>query len=765
MSTLELWGGHECTVNRVGDRYHDQTLASGHQSRIEDLDRFAELGVSALRYPVLWERTAPDDPQALDFGWSDERLARMAALGLRPIVGLLHHGSGPRYTSLVDPRFPSLFADFAAKAAERYAEVLDWTPVNEPLTTARFSALYGHWYPHAADERSFWLALLNQIDATRLAMREIRRVQPAARLIQTEDLGRTYSTRVLQPQADFDNQRRWLTWDLLTGAVTRDHPMHARIAAFGFADRLAAIADDPCPPDVLGVNHYLTSERFLDHRCERYPADRVGGNGQVAYADVEAVRVLSPAPDGLAGVLDEAWARYGRTIAVTEAHNGCTREEQVRWLGDAWETARSLRAKGVDVAAVTAWALLGAYDWNSLLTRLDGHYESGAFDLRGGRPRPTAVAQALKALSAEADPHPTASGPGWWRRDIRLAYQPVFRSIDTPIPFGHWRAPARSASPVLITGATGTLGRALARACQWRGVDYVLTDRRRLDLADDRAIAGVLDEVRPWAVINAAGWVRVDEAEQAEAACHAANADGAARLAAACAERDLGFLTFSSDLVFDGALGRAYHEGDACAPLNAYGRSKRAAEERVLAIGGKSLVVRAAAFFSPFDPHNFAMQTQRALAAGAPVVAAEDLVVSPTYTPDLADAALDLAIDGETGLWHLANQGAVSWAEFARRIATAFSLPQDLVRPASAKSLGLAARRPAFAPLTSERGLLLPTFDDAVARHAAAWRAAAFETHAPAIAADSRLVAADEALRPRPRRRPRPSSLGGLVAV
>src|SRR5690349_19114276 len=153
---LELWGGHECTVNRVQNAFHDQTIRSGHHCRLSDLERFAALGLTALRYPVLWERTAPASPGVHDWTWSDERLARMRELRLRPIAGLLHHGSGPAYTNLLDPQFARLFGEYARAAAERYPWIEDWTPINEPLTTARFSALYGHWYPHARDEGSFW---------------------------------------------------------------------------------------------------------------------------------------------------------------------------------------------------------------------------------------------------------------------------------------------------------------------------------------------------------------------------------------------------------------------------------------------------------------------------------------------------------------------------------------------------------------------------------------------------------------------------------
>ncbi|MFN2494280.1 MAG: UDP-galactopyranose mutase, partial [Pyrinomonadaceae bacterium] len=92
--------GVECTVNRVGDRYSDQLERNGHAIRSKDLERLADLGVRTLRYPILWERTAPHSLDVLDWSWSDERMESLRQLGIKPIVGLLHHGSGPRYTSL-----------------------------------------------------------------------------------------------------------------------------------------------------------------------------------------------------------------------------------------------------------------------------------------------------------------------------------------------------------------------------------------------------------------------------------------------------------------------------------------------------------------------------------------------------------------------------------------------------------------------------------------------------------------------------------------
>ena len=107
---LELWGGLECTVARLGDDYRNQIAETGHDRREADLDLIAGLGIRTLRYPVLWESVAPAAPDQRDWRWHDARLGRLRTLAIAPIAGLLHHGSGPRYTSLLDPRLPQLFA-------------------------------------------------------------------------------------------------------------------------------------------------------------------------------------------------------------------------------------------------------------------------------------------------------------------------------------------------------------------------------------------------------------------------------------------------------------------------------------------------------------------------------------------------------------------------------------------------------------------------------------------------------------------------------
>jgi dTDP-4-dehydrorhamnose reductase len=708
MSSLELWAGPECTVNRIGDRFTDQLQASGFADRVDDLDRLAALGITRMRFPLLWERTAPQQPGACSWEWTDERLARLRDLGVEPIAGLVHHGGGPAYTHLLDPHFPLLLADYARSVAARYPHLTAYTPVNEPVTTARFSGLYGLWYPHRSDDKSFVRALLNQVQGTVLSMRAIREIQPDAQLVQTDDLGYVHSSARLRYQASFENERRWLSFDLLSGRVDQRHRLWKYLRKFGAGEReLLDLVDAPCSPDIVGINSYVTSERFLDERVALYPPEMRGGNRRDRYADVEAARVHGLTIGGFQARLREAWGRYGRPVAITEVHLGCSREEQLRWLHQAWGAAQSLRREGVDVRAVTAWAAFGTFDWDSLLTQENGNYEPGLWDVSSGTPRPTALARLAQQLARGAAPDsPVLDGPGWWQRDLRLKYP----------CHGELQCHPVSGRPLLITGATGTLGHAYARYCELRGLPYQLLGRADMDIADPASVEATLERWQPWAMVNTAGYVRVDDAEH-EPRQWRENVVGPALLAQACARRGVRLMNFSSDLVFDGSARNPYIETDAPRPLNAYGRGKLEAERRVLAHAPDALVIRTAAFFGPWDRHNFVTLALDAMRRGEPWSAAGDQWVSPTYVPDLVRASLDLLIDGEHGIWHLANRGAVSWARLARMAADVAGLDGRLVQALPSVALGQIAQRPRYSALGSSRGLLMPSLEDGLVRY------------------------------------------------
>jgi dTDP-4-dehydrorhamnose reductase len=477
-----LWGGAECTIVRLEDAYRDQAAETGHKDRRGDIDLMAELGVTTVRFPILWEAIAPDRPDRLDFAWTDDRLALLRERGIKVIGGLLHHGSGPKYTELLDPDFPRSSPITRPGSRTVIRGSTCGRPVNEPLTTARFSALYGHWYPHTRNYGAFLRALVNECKGTFEAMRAIREHIPGARLVQTEDLGKTFSTAPLRYQANHENERRWLSLDLLCGRVDERHPFFAflRGAGVGYS-ALDRLATGESKPDILGINHYLTSERFprspegplsrafprrerprLLCRCRSGPGEAPRGRYRLRAAPARGVGALRI------------------PIAITEVHHGCHRDEQLRWFAEVWQTANQLRGEGMDLRAVTVWSMFGNVDWRFLLTRRNGLYDTGAFDSRSGTPRPTVIAHAAKAYAkGESFDHPALDSPGWWRRPPRL------------YPWsGSCKLPACGGRKLLITGATGTLGNAFARLCEERALPYSLTTRQEMDISDPRSIAG-----------------------------------------------------------------------------------------------------------------------------------------------------------------------------------------------------------------------------------------------------------------------------------
>jgi dTDP-4-dehydrorhamnose reductase len=276
--------------------------------------------------------------------------------------------------------------------------------------------------------------------------------------------------------------------------------------------------------------------------------------------------------------------------------------------------------------------------------------------------------------------------------------------------------------PLLITGATGTLGRAFASAAADRGLSHHATSRGELDITSEDAVAAALHAHRPWLLVNAAGFVRVDDAEANRAQCFRDNVRGPEVLARACACRGVQLITFSSDLVFDGAKASPYLEHDVPRPLGVYGHSKHDAERRVLANCPDALVVRTSSFFGPEESDGFVALALRTLAEGRPFRAAGDVTMTPTYVPDLVHACLGLAVDGARGLWHLTNGGALTWAELARRAAVLAGLPSTGVVPVDASELAWRAARPRSSALGSVHGALLPSLDDALARHERARR-------------------------------------------
>lgn len=381
---IELWASPEPTIARISQtQWRDQLSETGHDVRGSDLDLIASLGVNASRYPVLWERG--------DLEWARGRLEGLRERGVEPIVTLLHHGSGPAWTSLVDPEFPAHFADYAERAARAFPWVRRWTPINEPLTTARFATLYGHWYPNLRDERAFGRAIVNSALAIQLAFERIRARNPRAELMITEDLqGFTEGDASGRGDVEFQRERSYLSVELVMGRVRPGHAMwHYLTRDAGVsAETLREVESRAVTPDLVGWNWYPYSERVLSRRDGR-------------LVDEAAVTLdgftISPRP-----LLRAAYRRLHLPQAIAEVHVHAEEDARAQWLLDRYADARALVAEGVPIVAVGAWAAFGMIDWDSLLCRTEGIAEDGIFTFAqaGETPQETAVSRALRTLAA-----------------------------------------------------------------------------------------------------------------------------------------------------------------------------------------------------------------------------------------------------------------------------------------------------------------------------------------------------------------------------
>ena len=699
---IPVWGGIECTINRVENTFYDQLEMNGFYDSDDHIKALISCNVKVVRFPVLWEKHERVLNSQIEWEWAEGQLNLLRNNQIEPIVGLLHHGSGPAFTSLIDEQFPELFAAYAAQVAKKFPWVTYYNPINEPLTTARFSGLYGLWYPHKKNDVNFIRILLNELKGIVLAMREIRKINPSAKLIQTEDLGKTYSEPLLKYQVDFENKRRWLTYDILLGKFTHTHPLWKYFLRLGIkTEALQFFIDNPSEIEMMGVNYYITSERYLDHNIDKYSPEMVGGNTLHNYVDVEAVRIKFKEPHGLGYLLEELWMRYHIPIAITEAHLHCHREEQIRWLKHIYNEAVEAKKKGIKISAVTAWAMFGSFGWDKLLTNFPGTYEMGALDITSGKTRFTALAKYIQSLNTTK--HAFAElqhEAGWWNEEDRYLPLPKMKQIIFK----------DNSQPILIIGKTGTLGKAFSKISNNRKFNHHLLSRQDVDISKPEEIEKVIEKYKPWAIINAAGFVDIDRAEITPEKCYQENTEGNKNLGTLCKKHRVKFVTFSTDQVFNGTSSVPYNEGSSTNPLNVYGYSKLLTEEFLSRENPDALIIRTSAFFGPWDKHNFVTKCIETLEAGEVFEAADDIVVSPTYVPHLVHASLDLLVDDANGIWHIANRGETSWYDWAKEIAMMTGLNEELIQTPRVLHK---ARRPKYSALTSEK-YALPSLEDAM---------------------------------------------------
>lgn len=276
---------------------------------------------------------------------------------------------------------------------------------------------------------------------------------------------------------------------------------------------------------------------------------------------------------------------------------------------------------------------------------------------------------------------------------------------------------------IAVVGARGQLGAAVVHECQGRH-EAIAFDRAALDLTDDRAVAVVMDKVRPDVIVNCAAYNDVDGAE--DQAVHALNVNAFAvrALARAASAANATLVHYGTDFVFDGKASEPYVETDAPNPRSTYAASKLIGEW-FAADAPRAYVLRVESNFgrAPEGPPSKGSveSIRRALAAGTEARVFEDRTISPTYIIDGARATLALLENGAPpGLYHCVNSGSCTWLEFARELARQMGVEPRLV-PVRMADIKFRADRPLYCAMSNAKlaaaGVVMPAWQDAVTRY------------------------------------------------
>lgn len=280
---------------------------------------------------------------------------------------------------------------------------------------------------------------------------------------------------------------------------------------------------------------------------------------------------------------------------------------------------------------------------------------------------------------------------------------------------------------ILVTGAGGLVGRAVAEHCTRDGEQIVRLDRAALDITDEQKVNALFERERPEVVINCAAWTDVDACELNPGRAQKVNADGPMALALACRRLGALFITISTDYVFDGEKTGFYTQDDQPNPQSVYAISKLAGEQSAQSAWARTIVVRSGYIFG-VGGKNFLSSVIARAHRGELLRAINDAVGTPTYAPDLARQLHRLAQLDLPGTYHVVNDGeGASFEEFARHAIEAAGLDVNLVQGVSLHTLKRPAPRPRNSRLKCLRSAAagldpLPSWEDAVLDFAGATR-------------------------------------------
>jgi dTDP-4-dehydrorhamnose reductase len=264
---------------------------------------------------------------------------------------------------------------------------------------------------------------------------------------------------------------------------------------------------------------------------------------------------------------------------------------------------------------------------------------------------------------------------------------------------------------IIVTGANGQLGSEIKRlSVSLPQYEFIFVSRAQLAIDDEAAVRNLLDESNPSWLINCAAYTAVDKAETEKELAFRINGYATGVLAAASAAIGCRFIHISTDYVFDGNGSSPYKEEDATNPLGVYGASKREGEQLAMEKNPDSIIIRTSWVYSEFGK-NFVKTMLKLMSERDTLNVVNDQIGSPTYAADLAAAILQIIHYSQysdsdpasaAGIYHYANEGVISWYDFAVAIKE-ISGSHCSVNPIPTSQYPTPAKRPAYSVFATQK--------------------------------------------------------------
>ena len=280
-----------------------------------------------------------------------------------------------------------------------------------------------------------------------------------------------------------------------------------------------------------------------------------------------------------------------------------------------------------------------------------------------------------------------------------------------------------SIQKILVTGANGQLGWELAQlADQFASFEFIFADRSQIDLSNPASFEKIIENIAPDVIINTAAYTAVDKAETEKELAGIINTTAVRELASISKRREIVFITFSTDYVFNGKSASPYLPNTALHPVNAYGETKAAGELSALKENEHAIIIRTSWVFSSHG-NNFVKTMLRLMKERESLNVVGDQQGRPTYARDLAIATMKMVVsikEGKhlKGIYHYANQGETTWYGFAQKIKEIAQLNCTL-HSITTDQFPTPAPRPAYSVLDTQKietdlGITIPHWEQAL---------------------------------------------------